>query len=49
MAKGGPSLRVQWLRLRASNAEVAGSISDQGTEIPHAIRCGQKKKGKGSE
>ena len=28
---GGTSLVVQWLRLRASNAEVLGSIPAQGT------------------
>ena len=35
---------VQWLRLRASNAGEAGPVPDQGTRIPHAMRCGKKKK-----
>ena len=29
------SLVVEWLRLRASNAEGMGSIPGQGTKIPH--------------
>ena len=43
---------VQWLILQASNARGSGSISDQGTKIPHAMQGGQenkkgnKKKGK---
>ena len=40
----GTSLVAQWLRLRASNAEGAGSIPGQGTRIPHAMRRSQKKK-----
>ena len=39
----GNSLAVQWLRLCASNAGSMGSIPGQGTKIPHAMRCGQKK------
>ena len=35
---------VQWLRLWASNVAIMGSIPGQGTEIPHAVRGGQKKK-----
>ena len=35
---------VQWLRLSASNAGGMDSIPGQGTKIPHALRCGQKKK-----
>ena len=38
------SLVVQWLRLYPPNAGVAGSIPHQGTKIPHATRCSQKKK-----
>ena len=34
----GTSLAVQWLRLRASTAGVAGSISGRGTKIPHATQ-----------
>ena len=30
--------------LHASNAGVSGSIPGQGTKIPHAVLCGQKKK-----
>ena len=40
------SLGVQRLRLCASNAGDAGSIPGQGTKIPHAVWCGQKKKKK---
>ena len=32
---------VQWLRLHSSNAGGIGSTPDQGTEILHAIHCGQ--------
>ena len=28
---------VQWLRLHTDNAGVSGSISGQGTNIPHAL------------
>ena len=38
------SLAVQWLRLRASTAEGAGSIPSQGTNIPNAKGQSQKKK-----
>ena len=34
----GSSLLVQWLRLHAVKAEGVGSISDQGTKIPHAVQ-----------
>ena len=40
----GISLVFQWLRLCASTAEDADLITDGGTNIPHAPRCGQKKK-----
>ena len=40
----GTSLAVQWLRCYASNTGGAGSIPVWGTKIPHAARCGQKKK-----
>ena len=33
---------VQWLRLCTSNAGGMGLIPGQGTEIPHATRCGLK-------
>ena len=42
----GSSLPVQWLRLHTSNAEGAGLIPGQGTQIPHASRSSQKKKKK---
>ena len=35
---------TQWLRLCASTAGVAGSNPGQGTKIPHAVQCGQKRK-----
>ena len=35
---------AQRLRLRASSAGGVGSIAGRGTKIPHAIRCGKKKK-----
>ena len=38
----GTSLAVQWLRLRASNAGVAGSIPGQGTKIPRAHGVAKK-------
>ena len=41
---GGTSLAVQWLGLRASTAGGTGSIPGQGTKIPHAVWCSQKKK-----
>ena len=40
----GTSLAVQWLRLSTSIAGGAGLIPGQGTKIPHAARCGRKKK-----
>ena len=40
----GTSLVVQWLRLRAANAGGVDSIPGRGTKIPHAVRCGLKKK-----
>ena len=40
----GSSLPVQWLRLHISNAEGAGLIPAQGTQIPHTSRSSQKKK-----
>ena len=36
------SLAAQWLRLRAANAESAGSIPGQGTKILNATQCGQR-------
>ena len=42
----GTSLAVQWLGLHASTAGGVGSIPGQGTKIPHASQCGQKKKKK---
>ena len=45
-SKKGTSLVVQWLRLCVSNARGVGLIPGQGTKIPHAIQCGQKKKKK---
>ena len=38
----GSSLIVQWLRLHAVQAEGVGSVSDQGTKIPHAVQLGKK-------
>ena len=38
------ALAVQWLRLHASTAGGAGWIPGQGTKIPHAAWCSQKKK-----
>ena len=37
------SLAVQWLRLHAVTAEGLGSITVQGTKIPQAMQCSQKK------
>ena len=42
-SKLGTSLVVQWLRLCASIVGDTGSIPGQGTKIPHAAQCGQKK------
>ena len=39
----GNSLAVQWLGLRTFTAEGTGSIPGQGTKIPQAAWCGQKK------
>ena len=39
----GTSLAVWWLGLRAFNARGMGLIPGQGTKIPHAAWCGQKK------
>ena len=41
--KWGNSLAVQWLALCALIAEGPGSIPGQGTKIPQASWCGQKK------
>ena len=38
------SLVVQWLGLRASTARGMDLIPGQGTKIPQAVQCGQKKK-----
>ena len=40
------SLLVRWLRHCTSNAGDEGSITDQGTKIPHAVWHGQKIKNK---
>ena len=40
----GNSLVVQWLGLGAFTAESLGSVPGCGTNIPQAVRCGQKKK-----
>ena len=40
----GTFLEVQWLRLHTPNAGGTGSIPGRGSKIPHAMRCGQKKK-----
>ena len=42
----GTSLVIQWLRLCTPKAQDMGSITGQGTKIPHAARYGQKKKKK---
>ena len=39
----GNSLVVQWLGLCAFTAKGVGSIPGQGTKIPQAAWCGQKK------
>ena len=39
----GTSLAVQWLRLHASNAGSAGSVSGWGTKISHAHRTAKNK------
>ena len=41
----GNSLLVQQLGLCAFTAEDAGSIPGQGTEMPKAVWCSQKKEG----
>jgi len=38
------SLAVQQLTLHTSTAGVPGSISSQGTKIPHSMQCSQKRK-----
>ena len=43
LREGLPCL-AQWLRLHAPNAGGKCSIPGQGTKIPHAAWCGQKKK-----
>ena len=40
----GTFLAVQWLRLHTVTAELTGSIPGQGTKIPQAAQCSQKKK-----
>ena len=41
----GTSLAIQWLQLHASNVGCMGSISGQGTKIPHTMwGCQNKKK-----
>ena len=42
----GSSLVVQWLRCHTFTAKVPGSILGQGTRIPQAMWCSQKKKKK---
>ena len=42
----GNSLAVQWLGLCTSMAGGTDSVPGQGTKIPHATPCGQKKKKK---
>ena len=42
--KPGTSLAVQWLGLCAFTAEGPGFIPGQGTKIPQAAWCGQKKR-----
>ena len=37
-------LVVQWLRFHVFNPRGEGSVPDQGTKIPHAEQCSQKKK-----
>ena len=43
---GGNSLVVQWLGLHTLTAEGPGLTPSQGTKIPQAVQCGQKKKKK---
>ena len=43
-AAAGTSLMIQWLRLRAFSAEVAGPILGQATKIPLAAQHSQKSK-----
>ena len=43
-SNAGTSLAVQWLRLCTSTAGGMGLIPGQGTKIPHAAPCGQKKR-----
>ena len=45
----GNSLVVQWLGLYAFTAKGSGSISGQGTKIPQAVQCSQKKKSHANE
>ena len=45
----GTSLVAQWLRFCASTIGGVGLIPGQGTKIPHATWCGQKKKEKRKE
>ena len=45
----GASLVVHWLRLCAPIAGGSGLIPGQGTRIPHAAGCREKKKKKGKE
>ena len=40
----GTSLVIQWLRLKPSAVGGVGLTPDEGTEILHALWCGQKKK-----
>jgi len=42
LLRGGTSLTVQWLRLRASNAGGTGLIPCQGTRPLHAMQHSQK-------
>ena len=42
----GNSLVIQWLGFCALIAEDLGSVPGQGTKIPQAMWCGQKRKGK---
>ena len=41
----GTTLAIQWLRLGTCNAGSVDLIPSQGTKIPHASQCDQKKKG----
>ena len=40
------SLVVQWLGLCTLNAKILGSVPDQGTKIPQAVKCSRGKKKK---